>query len=129
MVVCDEAVASEIEADVHTLENARLRLWTESYPLLRWLSVYLILSHPRTGTYEGEVWLMRDGAGARTASNSFRVAFDSGTDHTALYVELGECRFPASGDYTARVYFFDEDSHAIQKGEAKLEVHTMEAES
>jgi hypothetical protein len=128
MVICDEAVSSEIEAEVHTLENVRLHLVVDSYPHLRWLTVYLVFSHYRTGTYTGEVRLMRESARAKMVVQQFRVDFTSGTDRVAMYVEMGECRFPASGHYAFEVWFFDEESLEVQKGDERLEVHTSEAE-
>ncbi len=129
MVICDEALLSEIESEVHTLENVRLHLWTDSYPLLRQLSVYLVLSHYRSGTYKGEIRLMREGARAKMEWQPFAVEFASGMDRIVLVVEMGECRFPASGDYAFEVWFFDEESLEVQKGDERLEVHTLEEET
>ena len=58
-----------------------------------------------------------------------KVEFASGTDRVAMYVEMGECRFPASGDYAFEVWFFEEGSPAVQKGDERVEVHTLEAET
>ena len=49
MVICDEAILSEIESEVYTLENERLHISAKTFPLLRWLSVYLVFSHYRMG--------------------------------------------------------------------------------
>ena len=129
MVICDEAVSSEIEAEVHTLENVRLRIEVDSLPHSRSLCVYLVFSHYREGTFSGEIHLVRESTNRMTRFKKFTVEFTPGTDRIATYVEMGECRFPASGDYTFKVWFLDENSVAVQKGDARLEVNIMEAES
>ena len=129
MVICDEAVSSEIEWEVHTLENVRLGIEVERFPHLRWFCVYLSLSYYRTGTFQGEVRLMREGARTRMTSTTFPVEFGPGTDRLAFYVEVGECRFPASGDYSFEVWFHDDDSPPVQKGEAKLRIHDSEGDT
>ena len=126
MVVCDEAVSSEIEAEVHTLENVRLGIEVDSFPHLRWFCVYLVLSHPRTGSFQGEVRLMRDSAKTRITGTMFPVEFGPGMDRLAFYVEVGECRFPASGDYSFEVWFHDDDSSPVQKGEERLRIYDSE---
>ena len=46
MVICDEAVSSEIETEVHTLENVRIGVSeVGSFPHLRRMDLYLVLSH------------------------------------------------------------------------------------
>lgn len=126
MVICDEVVSSEIEADVFTLENVRLGVEVERFPHLRWFCVYLSLSHYRTGTFQGEVRLMREGARTQIAGTMFPVEFAPGIDRIAFYVEVGECRFPASGDYSFEAWFTDDDSPPVQKGEAKLRIYDSE---
>ena len=129
MVICDEAVSSEIEAEVHTLENVRLRIEVDSFPHLRSLSVYLVFSHSRTGIFQGEIRLVRESSNKMTRFKKFTVEFTPGTDRIAMYVEMDECRFPAAGDYAFEVWFLDENSLSVQKGDERLEVHTSEAES
>lgn len=72
---------------------------------------------------------MREGARSKMESQPFAVEFASGMDRIGLVVEMGECRFPASGDYAFEVWFFDEESLEVQKGDERLEVHTLEAET
>ena len=129
MVICDEAVSSEIEAEVHTLENVRLRIEVDQFPHLRGFCVYLVFSHYRAGTFAGEVRLVRESTLKATRFQKFTVEFTPGTDRVAMYVEMGECRFPAPGDYAFEVWFLDEDSLAVQKGDERLEVYTSEEES
>ncbi len=60
LAVCDEAVCSEIEDEVYTLERVRHRIHASSFPCLHSLSVYLLLSHRRKGTFRGVYgWRMR----------------------------------------------------------------------
>ena len=117
IVVCDEAILSEIEPEVHTLENVRLQIEVDRFPHLRWFCVYLIFSHFRTGPFQGEVRLIRESARADIRSTPFTVEFTPGTDRIAMYVEIGECRFPAVGDYAFQVWLSDEKSPLVQKGE------------
>ena len=67
--------------------------------------------------FHGEVRFIRESAKARMASNQFTIEFTPEMDRIATFVEIGECRFPASGDYTFEVWFGDEDSLPVQKGE------------
>lgn len=129
IAICDEAISSEIEAEVHMLENVRLRIVVDSLPHSRWLCVYLVLSHYREGTFAGEIHLVRESSNRMTRFKKFTVEFTPGTDRIAMYVEMGECRFPAAGNYTFEVWFLDEAAVAVQKGDERLEVHTTEAES
>ena len=129
MVICDEAVSSEIEAEVHTLENVRLRIEADSYPHFRHFCVYLIFSHYEAGIFEGEVRFVRESSKATMDAQTFTLQFNPGIDRIAMYVETSECRFPASGEYTFQVWFLDEDSNEVQKGDEKLEVHTSEIEA
>ena len=129
MVICDEALVSEIETEVHTLENVRLRIEADRFPHLQWFCVYLVFSHSRAGTFAGEVHLVRESTHKVTRLQKFTVEFTPGTDRIAMYVEMGECRFPASGDYAFEEWFLDEDSLAVQKGDERLEVHIAEAQS
>ena len=57
------------------------------------------------------------------------IDFSPETNRVAMYVEIGECRFPASGGYRFEVWFEVEDSLEVQKGEEKLEIHSSESES
>lgn len=129
MVICDEAVSSEIEAEVHTLENVRLRIVADSYPHFRQFCIYLVFSHSQAGVFEGELRFVRESSKATMDSQAFTLEFNPGMDRIAMYVETGECRFPASGDYAFQVWFLDENSKELQKGDEKLEVHTSEIEA
>src|SRR4051794_8769638 len=53
LAVCDEAITSEIEPNVLTLEGVRHGFGAESFPCLRALNVYLMLSYARGGTFDG----------------------------------------------------------------------------
>jgi hypothetical protein len=55
IVVCDDAVRSDIEDEVFTLEGVRHGFGAGSFPCVRALSVYLLLSYPRGGSFTGEV--------------------------------------------------------------------------
>ena len=55
LAVCDQALPSEIEDGVFTLEGVRQGFTVESFPCIRTLWVYLLLSYPRHGTFEGQV--------------------------------------------------------------------------
>ena len=90
MVICDEAVSSEIEAEVHTLENVRLRIEVDRFPHIRSLTVYLVFSHSRTGIFQGEIRLVRESSNKMTRFKKFTVEFTPGTARIAMYVEMDE---------------------------------------
>jgi hypothetical protein len=105
LVVCDEALASEIEADVYTLENVRYGFVAESYPHRRSLCVYLYLSHHRQESFRGVVRIRRRGDDLVVADADFVASFDGVFPLQVLYLEMEGYDFPAAGWYDCQVMF------------------------
>src|SRR5262245_5871169 len=115
IVVCDEAVRSEIEEDVFTLEGVREGFVAESVPCVRALNVYLLLSYPRGGRFEGEVKLVPAGQEKTIRISRFTADFGASPAANALTVDLGTCTFPEAGTYLVQVEFWTK-SGAVLKG-------------
>jgi hypothetical protein len=97
LVVCDEAVASEIEDGVFTLEGVRQGFHASSFPCIRDLAVYLLLSYPRSGRFDGQIELKHDLEDKTIRSAQFTAAFAAGENLLALAVDLDNCVFPEPG--------------------------------
>src|SRR5262245_11159688 len=87
IVVCDEAVQSEIEDQVFTLEGARQHFSAESFPCTRALAVYLLLTYPRGGSFPGEVKVVSDEDKTIRVSK-FEASFESESAWLALAVTV-----------------------------------------
>jgi hypothetical protein len=122
LVVCDEAVRSEIEDDVFTLEGVRYRIYARSFPCLRELSVFLLLSYERRGRFEGTVRVEDDVTNKYLRLKKFVVEFDGDNHLEALDVDLGECRFPAPRRYWIRVEFTSHEGVDVMKHESPFSV-------
>ena len=129
MVICDEALLSEIEAEVYTLENVRIGVDVDSFPHLKRMDLYLVLTHYHPGEFEGTIYLVRESSGMKTPLTNFPVEFTQEKPRQALYVHVGVCRFPACGGYRFEVWFADEDFEELQKGERRLEIYSPEVET
>jgi hypothetical protein len=105
LAVCDDAVASEIEADVFSLEGVRYGFGAESFPHVRSLTVYLMLAYPRGGSFVGLVSLLPFGEQDSIQESDFVVDFEPGSHIIALAVELEDCTFPDQGVYVVEVRF------------------------
>lgn len=108
IVVCDEAVRSEIEDQVFTLEGVRNGFGAEAFPCARSLGVYLLLSYPRGGRFSGEVRLIAPAVDKVVRISKFTADFDTTPYLQALTVEIAGCTFPTPGEYSLRVMFFTE---------------------
>src|SRR5437660_1004397 len=99
LAVCDEAVFSEIEANVLTLEGVRHGFAAESFPCVRALSIYLLLSSARGGSFVGEVKLAPVGEEMAIRMSKFDADFED-SRVIALGIELGDCVFQQPGTYS-----------------------------
>jgi hypothetical protein len=122
LTVCDEAVRSEIEEGVFTLEGVRYRIYARSFPCLRELSVYLLLSYPRQGRFEGTVRVRDEDEDKSIRIRKFVADFDDDTRLQAVDVDLGECVFPAPQVYWLRVHFMSRESENVLKHETPFSV-------
>ena len=129
MVICDEAILSEIGSEVHTLENVRIGVEIDSFPHLRRMDLYLVLTHYHPGEFMGKIYLVRESSGTKTPLTELPVEFTQEKSRQAFYVDVGVCRFPACGGYRFEVWFVGEDFVEVQKGEERFEVYSPEVET
>lgn len=101
--VCDEAIASDVEAGVFTLENMRYHARVEAFPHVRDLKVYLLLSYFRTGTYSGHVRFEQNRTDRVIRRERFAVHFDGSYELISLVLGFRRCVFSEAGGYTVYV--------------------------
>lgn len=128
LVVCDEDVASEIEAEVFTLEGARHRVEIDTFPHQREVSVFLQLAYARGGSFNGSVRLVRVAPDRELRRVSLQITFSPGEQFIATTVSLGICTFPAPSLYHVQVWFWDHTGQEAQKAERPFFVVASEAE-
>ena len=105
LAVCDEAVRSEIEEGVFTLEGVRQGFRSASFPCRRTLNVYLVLSHPRKAKFEGVIRVIDEDVDKFLRLAKFVAEFDQDNQSLPLAVDLGEVVFPSPKVYTIKVEF------------------------
>ncbi len=125
LAVCDEAVRSEIEENVFTLEGVRQGFHAEVFPCIRTLGVYLLLSYPRVGSFNGQVKMVQGGDGKTIRYAKFSASFEDGSDRHALAVDMDNCVFPDPGAYTVKVEFWMETGDVL-KAEQPFHVWQLE---
>ena len=117
LAVCDEASSNEIEVEVFTLENVRYGFGSESFPCARSLWVYLLLSYPRGGRFQGEVKLFPSSKDKLIRVSKFSADFDVASGVQALVVEMNNCTFEVADTYWFRVYFQTQAGEVLKKEE------------
>jgi hypothetical protein len=117
IVLCDEIVPSEIEADVYTLIGVRHELLAVTFPYDAVLSVYLLMSCPRSGRYPGQILVSDDEQDKCVRYVPFDAVFSEDYHVFPLAVELGQVRFKQSGSYTVQVRFRFSPDEAPTRGE------------
>ncbi len=125
IVVCDEASGSEIEEGVYTLEGVRQGFHAESFPCVRGLAVYLLLSYPRRGSFDGQVKLVDEDEDKTLRYAKFSASFEGPSDLVPVAVAMDNCVFPGPGVYMIQVEFWTEAGD-VQKGEQPFQVRQME---
>ena len=60
IVICDEVVPSLLEAGVFTLEGVRQHLEPPSLPWRATLSLFMLLSSPRKGSYSAKILIVNE---------------------------------------------------------------------
>jgi hypothetical protein len=125
-VVCDEALPSKIEEGVFTLEGVRYQVSARSFPCLCSLSVYLLLSYPRMGRFQGRIRVVDEEEDKTLRHRKFVAEFDQDAQPVPLAVDLGECAFPAPKVYTIKVEFASPTGEDILKGEMSFPVLELE---
>src|SRR3954471_18569588 len=93
LIVCDQVIASDVEPGVFTLEGVRQHLEAASFPDTRELNLFLVLSSPRRGVWDGKMLLL-SASETRIRYSRFRATFTSENELLPLWGEIGACQFP-----------------------------------
>jgi hypothetical protein len=117
IVICEDVVPSSTEFGVFTLEGVRQQLETTSFPWRSSLSVFLLLSSPRKGTYSGKILVVNQRNDRPVRYAKFSATFEDDNELLPLYVEVGGCVFPESGPYNFEVYLAARGGAEALKGE------------
>jgi hypothetical protein len=121
VVVCDDVSPSETDYGVFTLENVRQHLQAERFPCRATLSVFMVLSSPRRGKYEGKVILVNNGNDRSVRYVKFVADFEEDNQVLPLSIEFADCTFPEAGQYSFEIHFSTHEGEAL-KGEHPLTV-------
>jgi hypothetical protein len=122
LVICEAVIQRETEVGVFTLEGVRQHLRTESFPCSSQLSLFLLLSSPRKGTYQGHVRLVSDRQDRAIRFVKFAAAFEEDNEALPMQVDMGDCTFPEPSSYTFEVWFAAPEAGSVLKGEYLLHV-------
>jgi hypothetical protein len=124
MAVCDGVRESKIEFGVFHLRGVREEIAADRFPFVpSRLWFFLTLSSPRPGAFPGYVRVIND----RTDKAIFfgkltpPPVFVAGRRTATTRMRL-RCVFPEEGRYTIQVWFFQERSPDVQKGEMSFSV-------
>lgn len=115
LVVCDEAVASDIEDGVFALEGVRYGFGSEAFPCTRSFWIYLLLTYPRGGRFDGEVLMSPFAENRMLRIATFTADFDANPGVHALTVEFNNCTFPTPGSYLIQVRFWTSSGAVLKK--------------
>ena len=125
IVICDDVIASPTESGVFTLEGVRQHLEVSSFPWRASLTLFLLLSNPRRGTYSGKVLLVNERTDRSIRYVKFRAAFQENNEVLPLVVDIDDCEFPEAGPYNFEIYFSARGVEAL-KGEHPFTVLSPE---
>jgi hypothetical protein len=110
-------IPDQLEENVFTLERVRQHRFAQVFPATFELSLFLLLSHPRAGTYSGRILVIDEPTDKTVRYLKFDVTFDGDYELRPMYVDLGACRFDEAGLYRFQVWFSDQRGHDTLKGE------------
>jgi hypothetical protein len=122
MVICEEVIASDTEPGVFTLEGVRQFLSATSFPWPAPLSLFLLLSSARRGTYAGKVLMIHDATDRTIRYVKFEVEFQRNNEVLPVGVDLDRCEFPQPGGYTFQVWFAAKKGADALKAEQPFDV-------
>jgi hypothetical protein len=126
LVVCDAVTPSDTEEDVYTLEGVRQRIHSKAFPCKRDLSVFLLVSCPRRGRYQGSVRLVNNQTTRVVRWAAFSITFQHDNEMLSFWVDVANSRFPEPGEHSMEVWFTARSGASAQKGE--LPFHVIEEE-
>jgi hypothetical protein len=125
IVICDDAVTSQTEEGVFTLEGVRQHLEAGAFPWRAELSVFLVLSSPRKGNYAGKILVVNERNDRTIRYVKFVAVFPEENELLPLYVDIADCVFPEGGRYNFAVSFSARGGEAL-KGEYPFTVFAHE---
>jgi len=127
MVVCEDVTASEIENGVFDLAGVRQHLEADSFPWSCQLNLFLVLSNPRKGTYQGTILVVNDQTDRVIRYARFPARFEEDNEILPVSVEIAPCEFPEPGQYSFQIWFSAGGNRGdVQKGEQPF--HVLEKE-
>lgn len=126
IVICDGVSASLTENGVFTLEGVRLHLEAAAFLCRAALSLFLLLSSPRKGTYAGKILVVNARNDKPIRYVKFRATFQQDNELLPLYVAVGECVFPEAGLDSFEIYFSARNGGEALKGEHPFTVLSRE---
>ena len=104
IVICDNVSARVAENGVFTLEGVRWRLEAPSFPFRAALSLFLLLSCARKGTYSGKILIVNEQTDKAVRYVKCAATFREDNELLPLCIALGDCGFPEAGQYSIEVY-------------------------
>lgn len=126
IVICDDISASLTQNGVFTLQGVRWQLEPASFPCRAALSLFLLLSSPRKGTYAGKILVVNERSEKPIRYVKFLATFLDDNKISPLYIAMGECVFPEAGHYRFEIYFSARDGGEALKGEHPFPVLSRE---
>lgn len=126
IVICDDVAASRTEDRVFTLKRVRQHLAAASFPCRAALHVFLLLSNPRKGKYDGKVLIANERNDRLIRYEKFVAEFEEDNELLPMYVDMRECVFPEPGQYNFAVFFTARDGGEALKGEHPFTVRSPE---
>ena len=121
IVICDGVSPSLTEDSVFTREGVRLQLEANSFPCRAELSMFILLSCARKGSYSGKVVVVNERTDKSIRYVKFLATFQEDNELLPLHVEAVDCVFPEAGQYTFEIHFSARGGEAL-KGEHPFRV-------
>ena len=122
MVICDEGSPSDTEEGVFTLEGVRQHVLAPTFPYFRDLNLFLLLSNPRQGEYDGWVRVVDNQSGKVIRYVPFIAKFEKDYDALPAVLEVRNCRFRQEGEHTFEIWFKAPNGQDVLKGELPFHV-------
>lgn len=126
IVICDDIAVSLTDDDVLTLEGVRLGLETSVLPCRVALNVYLLLSSPRGGRFDGKLMIVNERTGRAVRYVKYTATIRGINQLLPLTIDVGECLFPEAGQYSFEFFFAARDSGEALKGEHPFFINYVE---
>jgi hypothetical protein len=122
IVICDEAFARDVEADVYTLEGVRQQITATAFPHWQDLYLFIQLECARDGSFRGNVRFIHKATGKEARRAPLNVALVGGAAYYGVILPVPGCRFPAPGKYDGDVWFWDNQGREVQKGHREFDL-------